>query len=131
MPGKPVTKVGVVLVHGIGEQRRFQHLESETRKIVDAIIKTYGERRSEVTVTLHTGSGDAFQGDQASWVSGAEAPLHALVELDAEVVDIAFHEVWWADVNETFSLGKQVRFWFWGLSIPASPPTTNKSSPVL
>lgn len=47
--GKPVERVGVILVHGIGEQRRFEHLESETRKIVAAILKNYGKRRSDVT----------------------------------------------------------------------------------
>ena len=40
---KPVKKVGVLVVHGIGEQRRFEHLEAETRKIVDAIIRNYGQ----------------------------------------------------------------------------------------
>jgi len=118
--GKPVEKVGVLVVHGIGEQRRFAHLESETRNIVNAIIANYGARRRDVTVTLSTGTGDAFQGEQSSWVSGAEAPLHALVEFEDEnkIVDIAFHEVWWADVNEKLTLGKQVRFWLWGLSMP-------------
>jgi hypothetical protein len=116
--GKPIEKVGVIMVHGVGEQRRFEHLESETRKIVDAIIANYGQRRRDVTVTLSVGTGDAYQASQSSWVSGAEAPLHALVHLKHKIVDIAFHEVWWADINETLTLGKQVRFWLWGLSLP-------------
>ena len=116
--GKPLESVGVVVVHGIGEQRRFEHLEGEARKIVDAIIANYGTRRRDVTVTLTTGVSDELQGSQSSWASGATPPLHALAELDDRVVDIAFHEVWWADVNERFSLGKQLRFWLWGLSLP-------------
>jgi len=115
--GKPVENVGVILVHGIGEQRRFEHLESESRKIINAIIAGYGERRRDVTVTLTTASGDAFRGNQSTWVSGPEAPLHALVEFRGRIVDIAFHEVWWADINEVLTFGKQVRFWLWGLSI--------------
>jgi len=114
---KEVVKVGVIFVHGIGETGRFEHLEDETRKIVDAIIANYGARRRDVTPTLKRGSGDAYQGDQASWVSGAEAPLHVFVELHEKIVDIAFHEVWWADINEVLTLGKQVRFWAWGLSL--------------
>jgi hypothetical protein len=76
-----------------------------------------------VTITLTPGSGDSFRGEQSSWASGPEAPLHVLVDLPAQarslpkVVDIAFHEVWWADVNESLTLGKQMRFWFWGLSL--------------
>jgi hypothetical protein len=117
--GKTVERVGVILVHGIGEQGRFEHLEGETRKIVDAIIAKYeaSQLRRHVTPTLSTASGDAFLGDQKSWTSGAEAPIHLLAELNSKVVDIAFHEVWWADINETFSLGKQLRFWLWGLSL--------------
>jgi hypothetical protein len=116
---RPVERVGVLVVHGIGEQRRFEHLESEARKVVNAILAKYGTRRCDVTVTLTFGASDSFHGDQCSWVAGREAPLHALVDLEDEgkVVDVAFHEVWWADVNERLTLWKQVRFWFWGLSI--------------
>jgi len=114
--GKPVERVGVLVVHGVGEQRRFEHLESEARKVVNAILAIYGRRRSDVTVTLTFGESDSFHGDQSSWVSGAEAPLHVLVDFNDKVVDVAFHEVWWADVNERLTLGKQVRFWLWGLS---------------
>jgi hypothetical protein len=114
---KDVEKVGVIIIHGIGEQKRFEFLEGETRKIVDAIIANYGQRRRDVTPTLTTGTGDSYRGEQASWASGREAPLHCLVELDEKIVDIAFHEVWWADINEPLTLGKQVRFWAWGLSL--------------
>lgn len=118
--GKRVEKVGAIIVHGIGEQKRFEFLEGETRKIVDAIIGNYGvdERRRYVTPTLTTSSGDAFLGAHSSWASGAEAPLHCLIELGDRVVDIAFHEVWWADINEALTFGKQIRFWAWGLSLP-------------
>jgi len=115
--GKPVEKVGAILVHGIGEQRRFEHLEGETRKIVDAIIARYGARRRDVTPVLTTGPSDVFLGDQADWVSGGEAPLRVLVELPDTIVDIGFHEVWWADINEKLTIGKQIKFWAWGLSL--------------
>ncbi len=115
--GKRVEKVGAIIVHGIGEQKRFEFLESEARKIIDAIIKNYGQRRRDVTPTLTTSTGDSFRGEQASWVSGREAPLHCLVELNDKIVDIAFHEVWWADINEALTLSKQIRFWAWGLSL--------------
>ena len=74
--GKDVEKVGVIIVHGIGEQRRFEFLEGETRKIVNAILANYGQRRRDVTPTLTTSTGDSFHGEQASWVSGGRAPLH-------------------------------------------------------
>ncbi len=127
--GKNVEKVGVIIVHGIGEQKRFEFLEGETRKIVDAIIANFGARRRDVTPTLTTGAGDLFQGEQASWVSGREAPLHTFVELPDKVVDIAFHEVWWADINEALSLGKQIRFWWWGLTLAGIATHNNQFLP--
>jgi hypothetical protein len=122
-------KVGVLLVHGIGEQRRFEHLESEARKIIDAIIEKYGAHRHDVTTTLETGYGDGLYGEQMSWVAGRRAPLHALVKLPNRVVDIAFHEVWWADVNENLTLGKQLRFWFWGLALPGNASNSSMFLP--
>lgn len=103
MLGKPIENVGVIVVHGIGEQGRFEHLESETRKIVDAIFFNYGHRRRDVTVTLSTGTADEFHETQSSWVSGSEAPFHALIHFKRKIVNIAFYEVWWADVNETLT----------------------------
>ena len=116
----PDVRVGAIIVHGIGEQKRFEFLEGETRKIVNAIIAKYGAkvRRHYVTPTLTTASGDPFLGSHSSWASGPNAPLHTIVELqNGQKVDIAFHEVWWADINETLTLGKQFRFWLWGLSL--------------
>ncbi len=114
---KPVERVGVILVHGIGEQRRFEHLEGETRKVVDAIIERYDAHhlRRQVTPTLTTSASDQFLGAQRNWSS--PVPFHLLVERGGGFVDIAFHEVWWADINETLTLGKQIRFWLWGLSL--------------
>jgi hypothetical protein len=130
LQGRTVEKVGVIIVHGIGEQRRFEFLEGETRKIVNAIIAKYGARRRNVTPTLETGSGDAFLGVQRSWTSGGTAPLHTLVELsDEKIIDIAFHEVWWADINEKPTLWKQLRFWAWGLSLAGIATHTETALP--
>jgi hypothetical protein len=115
--GKQVETVGVILVHGIGEQRRFEHLESECRKIIDAIILNFGLRRRDVTVSLRRAAGDAFKSNHITWASGPEAPLHAYIDLGNKIIDVGFHEVWWADINESPTLTKQIKFWLWGLSI--------------
>ena len=125
----PLEKVGVIIVHGIGEQKRFEFLEGETRKIVDAIIAQYAppQNRRAVTATLTTATSDAFLGAHSSWAAGTEAPLHVLVDMNGQkIVDIAFHEVWWADINEALTIGKQVRFWAWGLSLPGIATRTER-----
>jgi len=35
----PRERVGVLLVHGIGEQKRFEHLEAEVRNIAAALAR--------------------------------------------------------------------------------------------
>lgn len=127
--GKPTEKVGVVVVHGIGEQRRFEHLEAESRKIANSILAKYGQRRRDVTISLQTGNADSFLGQQSNWASGENAPLCVMVDLDDRVVMIGFHEVWWSDINESLTLGKQFRFWLWGLSLPGIVPHNTKFLP--
>jgi len=89
----------------------MRHARSST------LLSRYKAGRHQITPTLAAGTGDVYDSDQSSWVAGGEAPLHTLVDRGDKIVDIAFHEVWWADINEAFSLGKQLRFWTWGLSL--------------
>lgn len=112
-------RIGVVLVHGIGEQRRYEHLDWHARQIVEAIAHQPGQR---VTVEIVAGSASAFHADQDSWAAGGATAARALVSDGVGVThEICFHEVWWADVNERYSIMKQVRFWLWGLAIWAYP----------
>ena len=115
----PGEDVGLILVHGIGEQRRFEHLDAQVRDIARAIGRLSGV---EVTVEIGSGAGAAFQAQQDTWSSGAEAPIRLLVRKDGLITHrIHVHEVWWGDVNEPYSLGKQIRFWLWGLAVWAYP----------
>jgi len=42
---------------------------------------------------------------------------------------IEFHEVWWADVNEPYSLTKQLRFWAWSLALWTYPSKFGSTRP--
>jgi len=118
MPPAPES-VGLILVHGIGEQRRFEHLASQVRDIVRAIEKP---GRTKITVEIGSGSSAAFHAEQDAWSMGTKAPIRLLVRTDGQITHhIHVHEVWWGDVNEPYSLGKQIRFWLWGLSVWAYP----------
>lgn len=122
--GAPIERVGVLLVHGIGEQKRFEHLDAQVREIVRALTaRSHEGRPSQVSVEINGSSFSTFAATQDTWASGDEATVRALVR-DAEtdkLVEINFCEVWWADVNEPFSLSKQLRFWLWGLIIAFIP----------
>src|SRR6266705_3336939 len=104
-------RIGIIFVHGIGEQKRYEHLDGEVRDIIRA-LEVKGCR---ATVDLRDGRDAAFLGEQNTWQSDPNnAPVRVLVRALGEPDKHLFlHEVWWADVNEPYSLGKQVRFWGW------------------
>jgi hypothetical protein len=111
-------------VHGIGEQKRFEHLDAQVREIVRGLVaRTHAGESSKVTVEIFGGGFASFGAEHDTWASGDQATARVVFR-DAgaqKVLHIYFHEVWWADVNEPYSLAKQVRFWMWGLVIAFIP----------
>jgi hypothetical protein len=106
-------RVGVVVVHGIGEQRRFEHIDGQVREII-AALEAQKDRR--VTCEIVSAPDSAFHATSDSWAG--RSPVRVYVhEADGSQTQIEFHEVWWADINEPYSLMKQVRFWIWCLSV--------------
>ncbi len=112
-------RIGVILVHGVGEQTRFEYLDEYGRDIIRAIGYQPGV---EVTVDIDTAGAAAFHAEQDSWTNGPRGAVQGFVRQNGRVTHcLHFHEVWWADVNERYSLAKQLRFWLWGLAIWAYP----------
>ncbi len=110
----PVERIGLIFVHGIGEQRRFEHLDAEIRPLIDAINR----RPAAVTVEIVGGDASTLHAEHDTWSAQPGAPVRAIVrDGSGPEKHLYFHEVWWADVNEAYSLKKQVRFWLWGLGI--------------
>lgn len=126
-------RIGVLFVHGIGEQRTFEHLESEVRNLLRAIRQQVGECTGEARVTLQvrTTQDSAYLNDRETWKAESGAP----VAIDIKYADgrrnqsIEFREVWWADLDEPASLWNAIRFWFWGLSLWARPAFANAPQP--
>jgi len=108
------TRIGVAVVHGIGDQRRFEHIDGQVREIIGAMRARPG---SDVTVVVRSAASGAFRAEQDSWA--ARASVHVIVRdgPTGKLVHVNFHEVWWADVNEPYSLFKQLRFWCWSLAV--------------
>ena len=40
-----VCRVGALLIHGIGDQARFDHLQAVGDRIVQSLVATYGSER--------------------------------------------------------------------------------------
>jgi hypothetical protein len=111
--------IGVILVHGIGEQTRFEHLDSQLRFLIAAITRL--AEKDSVTVEVDPSGPSPFHADTDTWNSGPRPSVTVVTRhrLNGKLEEtrIGVHEVWWADVNEEYSLAKQLRFWRWGLSL--------------
>ena len=111
-----IEKVGVLLVHGIGEQCQFEHLENEARNIVTALKKSLGETQT-IQVQINSFPAAAFKAQQETWQDGGRSPVMVEVYDDKKLTQIYFHQVWWADLDEPTNLWSEIRFWLWGLSL--------------
>jgi hypothetical protein len=121
--------IGLVVVHGIGDQGRFDHLDAQVREIESALR---ARSRTRVTTVIQQYRSNTFESQQALWHGDPSVVLSIDDGPTGKQLAVHVHEVWWADINEPFSLGKQVRFWWWVLSIwlyPSKPgsalPTAN------
>ena len=109
-----VVRIGLVLVHGVGEQRRFDHLCAEVRNLVAALATV---PNLKVTVeTRNTQDSEAGAANE-SWRADGGAPvkIHIQHELRGDTWVLAVHEVWWADLDDKETLWNRVKFWLWGL----------------
>jgi hypothetical protein len=116
-------RIGVILVHGIGEQKRFEHLEGQGRLLLDALRRRPG---AEVTVDILGSPGASYRSEHNTWASSPSVRIG--VREAGEYRELFLHEVWWADVNEPYSIAKQFRFWLWGLSVWNYPRKDSSTS---
>jgi hypothetical protein len=114
-------RIGVVVVHGIGEQRRFEHLDWQVRCIVGALR---ARPNAKVTVEIAAAPAAAFHAEQDTWSGGPSVRVLVDDLWSGKLAHIYFHEVWRADINEPYSFSKQLRFWFWGLTAWVYPGKT-------
>ena len=73
-------RIGIVLVHGIGEQGRFEHLSSEVRDLLAALDADPNVR---CTVDTRSTRDSAVGAQQESWLAETGAP----VRIDIRYVD--------------------------------------------
>lgn len=85
-------RIGIVVVHGVGEQQPGAYVEEFARAIAGAT--------------------------DDSLYHGVVNTRPAVVRVDVgEQAELYFHGVDWADIGEPPSFKSRLRFWLWGLSI--------------
>jgi hypothetical protein len=101
-----IEEIGLLLVHGIGEQKRLEHLRQTAKDLESAVASKPGVVRLAVQDN-----------------SAASAPQDPSITIDATIQDgkaprrvrLHLHEVWWADLGFVGGFFSQFRFWIWGL----------------
>ena len=110
-------RVGVLFVHGIGEQRKFQEIEGAARNIATALASDDSLR---VRIILNSTDSGAYGASQQTWLADDNQEpviIEVTEKLTKKVTHLAFREVWWSDLDEPDSLKTQLNFWGWGLSL--------------
>ena len=132
-------KVGILLVHGIGETKKFENVEAVARNIT-AALRSDKNLRQNVRVIINCKDDGEYGASQQIWSADDKASV--VIEIKEhdpnepnkvnKVTELFFHEVWWADLGKSNTLESQLSFWKWGLSLwsrkqfrgkkPPSPP---------
>ena len=114
-----IENIGVVLVHGIGEQRRFEHLSGEVRNLI-AILNSDPELK--VSVQANSTRDSEVLAENETWRAEDDAPVRIDIRYVAgrrqgQHKALHVHEVWWADLDDKATLFNRVKFWLWGLGM--------------
>ena len=114
-------KVGILLVHGIGETKKFEHIEEVARNIATSLLD---DGNLDVRIIINTSENARFRGDQQIWLADNEDPVIIEVKERApnqneviKITQLCFREVWWADIGKSNTLSSRLSFWKWGLSL--------------
>jgi len=121
---KTIEKVGILLVHGIGETKKFENIEAVARNIATALRAAHN---LDVRVIVNTSDNAGFRADQQIWLADGKEPVIIEVkEYDPndpsrnkiiKITQLCFTEAWWADLGKADTLKSQISFWIWGLSL--------------
>jgi hypothetical protein len=93
--------VGLLLVHGIGEQKRLEHLRCSAGEFASAL----SSRSDLIRMAVVDRTKAAFP----------EIIIDTEFGRQKRHVRFHLHEVWWADLGFRGGFLEQARFWSWGL----------------
>lgn len=113
-------KVGLLFVHGIGEQTRWEHLRNSVSELVD-LLRMHGTPGVSVSVIDRTDGWNIPAGEPSI---ERDAPITVSLRPRDGItcaIDFECHEVWWSDLGIRLTLFESIRFWIWGLGQWAAP----------
>ncbi len=125
----PDRRIGVLLVHGMGEQNPGDHAEKVVRSLIASWAGDYEVRQVWQRARTCPGCGRCLDtaeqsgdGVGAKPSASREGPqIIARVQVGGgrnETVDLHLHEVWWADLGQRTGLRNWGRFTWWVVRAP-------------
>jgi hypothetical protein len=114
--GAEAQKIGLLFVHGMGEQPRWDHLRSSVGEFAELLLQTDSESR--VTVVDRT---DDWPHPPGQPDPGGLAPITLTLTSPTGSFVYECFEVWWADLGSRAGILDVVTFWLWGLGQWAAP----------
>ncbi len=125
----------MILVHGIGEQRRFEHLSGEVRNLI-AVLKAEQKINPSLRITVQTTTtrDSEVLAKRETGLAEEQAPVRIDIQCNDKSGEsvrktLHIHEVWWADLDDKATLHNRIRFWFWGLGMWGAKRFTKPQRP--
>jgi hypothetical protein len=124
--------IGILVVHGIGDQKQFDCLRITAQSIVNYLKSEINSGYVEVSLDINRATTGTFQSPHPAWQDGEKASINIRIRPtgSSKIYNLHLREVWWADLDQPQGIGKFIQFWFWGLSLWAIPPQ-DSSLPIL
>lgn len=114
------TKIGIIVVHGIGEQGRFEFLDEIVRAL-EAGLRALRPKLA-VSVSLMHGQSAEIGAEDGSLANDSQPGAEIVVaDGDGRETRFSVHEVWWADIYDPPTVLRPLWFFLWGLGMWATP----------
>jgi len=110
--------VGLLFVHGIGEQERFEHLRAATKEFAELMKQCDQVEGFACTVQDRTADWKLPPGTPDP--TGL-APVTLTLQNAGSHIQYHCHEVWWADLAARRGLADAIAFWIWGFGQWGAP----------
>lgn len=111
---KPAERIGILLVHGMGEQQPGQHLSRHIHDLTKALMALPDVRDVQQRIVSTTPPCIGL-----TIVQKGTARQSELTDKTFEI-----REAFWADLDRPYSRSSRLRFWLWGLGQWATRPLT-------
>ncbi len=108
-----IEKIGILLVHGIGDQGKFEHIEEVSRIFIKSLTPNH-----DVRVNIKTAMMGEFKARKEVWLKGKNGTVivSAHCNTTGKEYELHFREVWWSHLGESTDLKTVWSFWVWGIS---------------